>query len=147
MKVKDINEIIDGYNPVGWDKSNLGFVHCSDSYLFHLKMVLLKVQIRLFITPLTVHGLAVRVLVVTIEFKYIVVIFLHLHVNLIYKLSIRNMHFFFQLQATYLQICKILWQLHFNPVYYIENLYTKSCLTLFINLQTISEQGALYNVI
>ncbi|RIB20990.1 hypothetical protein C2G38_2244215 [Gigaspora rosea] len=38
MKVKGTDEILGGYNPIGWDKSvNYSFKNCNDSFIFSLK--------------------------------------------------------------------------------------------------------------
>ncbi|RIB29221.1 hypothetical protein C2G38_2027900 [Gigaspora rosea] len=34
MKVNDIDEILGGYNPIGWDKSVYRYLHCNDSFFF-----------------------------------------------------------------------------------------------------------------
>ncbi|RIB14986.1 hypothetical protein C2G38_1610459 [Gigaspora rosea] len=37
VKVNDTDEILGGYNPVGWDKSINNWVYCNDSFIFSLK--------------------------------------------------------------------------------------------------------------
>ncbi|RIB09532.1 hypothetical protein C2G38_263185 [Gigaspora rosea] len=37
MKVKDTDEIIGGYNPIGWDKSVNNWTNCDDTFIFSLK--------------------------------------------------------------------------------------------------------------
>ncbi|RIB12957.1 hypothetical protein C2G38_2041393 [Gigaspora rosea] len=46
MKVKGTDEILGGYNPIGWEKPNLGTTlkWCNDSFIFSLKMVLSKLR-------------------------------------------------------------------------------------------------------
>ncbi|RIB20658.1 hypothetical protein C2G38_1174713 [Gigaspora rosea] len=37
MKVKDTDEILGGYNPIGWDKSIISMRNCNNSFIFSLK--------------------------------------------------------------------------------------------------------------